>query len=94
MFAICVNTSCNLNKSIEHERACVMVLVNFEANGKNHSYLCCYSVSTGIINYKYHTYLFVQLRLNNQDGCLFMEPCAPSSLVGKSSLLSYLDFPS
>ena len=39
MLAICVSTSCNLNKSIEHERACVMVLVNFEANGKNHSYL-------------------------------------------------------
>ena len=41
MFAVCVNTSCNLNKSIEHEWACVcvMVLLSFDISGKS----CCYS---------------------------------------------------
>ena len=39
MFAICVNTSCNVNKFIEHERASVMV-VSFEANGENYTLLC------------------------------------------------------
>ena len=39
MFAISLNTSCNLNKYIDHEQACVMALVSFNAVGKNHANL-------------------------------------------------------